>query len=416
MTRSRDHRRILFWCILVVGLFGFMELVALLAVRAINPRLVDPIERRATVLERQRHEIDRLLEGQGSLLLTLDPALGWLYRPGYISDSDHITDQGLRGFRSYAREPGDALRVASFGDSFVYGTEVSTSEAWGHVLEQVAPGVELLNYGVGGYGMDQAYLRYLRQGTELSPDFVLMGFTPVNLGRLVNVYRRFLSSSEFPLVKPRFQEAEGGRLSRLPVPLQDTLAFRQLQHDMRLLRRIGEDDWWYRPEVWANPFHDLSITLRLVSGLWTRVDRRYINADRPVSGDDGLFRPESEAFRIQTALVDSAVVRIRDDGALPFVLLLPDRGVLEARMSGGEASWDPLIEALRRSEVPILDGTEAFLQGPVAAEDVPAWFAPGGHYSPEGNRLLAQWLADALLREVADACPRGAVRPALCGS
>jgi len=415
MNPGRNHRQILFWCVLFGGLLGFLELASLLAIKAVNTRTVEPIERRARVLERQREGIDSLLAGQGRLLWVLDPELGWLYRPGFVGDRDRMTLQGLRGFRLYETEPGAALRVASFGDSFVYGTEVADGEVWSHVVEQTSPGVELLNYGVGGYGMDQAYLRYLREGAEFSPDFVLIGFTPVNLGRLVNVYRRFISTAEIPLVKPRFQALDGGGLSRLPVPLPDTSGFRQLQHDVTLLRGLGKNDWWYRSEVWANPLHDLSTTVRLVSGLWTRVDRRYFDPDRPVSGTDWLFRPESEAFRIQTALIDSVVVRIRDEGALPFILLLPDREVLEARISGGEASWDPLVEALRRSEVPLLDGTEAFLPGPPGPEGPAPWFAPGGHYSAEANRLLGEWLAEILLREATKACALGAVRPAVCG-
>lgn len=414
MSQRGNPRQILFWCILVGALAGFLEVASLLAINVLNRRMVEPIERRAKVLERQRVEIDSLLAGQGRLQLILDPELGWLYRPGFVGDRDRTTIQGLRGSRLYEAEPGEALRVASFGDSFVYGTEVADGEAWGHVVEVTEPGIELLNYGVGGYGMDQAYLRYMGEGAQFSPDLVLVGFTPVNLGRLVNVYRRFISGMEIPLVKPRFQALEGGGLSRLPVPLPDTSDLRQLQHDVALLRRLGENDWWYRSEVWANPLHDLSTTVRLASGLWTRVDRRYVDPDRPISGTDWLFRPESEAFRIQTALMDSVVVRIREDGSVPFILLLPDRGVLEARMSGGPASWDPLVEALRRSEVPIMDGTEAFLRIPPGPEGLSPWFAPGGHYSPEGNRLLGEWLAGILLREAMNACEMETVRPAVC--
>ena len=374
----------------------------------------EPILRRGEVLERQREGIDSLLAGQGRLLLALDSELGWLYRADFSGDRDRTTIQGVRGSRVYGTAPGDPLRVASFGDSFVYGTEVADDETWGHVVERVSPGIELLNYGVGGFGMDQAYLRYLREGAELSPDMVLFGFTPVNLGRLINVYRRFVSASEIPLVKPRFTALEGGGLSRIPVPLPDTLGLRQLQHDVALLRRLGENDWWYRPEVWANPLHDMSATLRLMAGLWMRFDRRYVDPDRPVSGRNGLFRPESEAFRIQTALIDSVVVRVRNEGTIPFILLLPDRGVLQARISGLPASWDPLIEALGRADVPHLDGTEAFLRIPDGAAALPSWFAAGGHYSAEGNRLVGEWLAEVLLREATNACSMGTVRPAVC--
>ncbi len=416
MIPHRDRRHPLFWFVLAGAVAGFLELGSFLAIVALNRVVVEPIERRAPVLQRQRAGIDLLLAGQGSLQLALDPELGWVYRSGFHGDRDGITGQGVRGDRVYEGEPGDALRVAAFGDSFVYGNEVSNVETWGHAVERIAPAVELLNYGIGGYGMDQAYLRYLREGTDLFPDVVLFAFTPVNLGRLVNVYRRFVSSSEIPLVKPRFRMSDGGELLRVPVPIVDAAGFRRLRDDVEVLRRLGEDDWWYRPEVWENPAHDLSATVRLLSALWTRVDRRYVDADRPISGRDGPFRPQSEAFRIQVALIDSVAARVRADGALPFILLLPDRGVLGARMAGGRASWDPLLEALRRSDVPFFDGTEAFLRAPSGMEGLSSWFAPGNHYSAEGNRILGEWMAGVLLREASAACLAGLLRPGACSS
>ena len=79
-----------------------------------------------------------------------------------------------------------------FGDSFVYGNEVSDDDAWCAVLEASSDALEVLNYGVGGYGLDQAFLRFQREGMALHPDVVLIGFTPDDLGRVVNVYRRFI--------------------------------------------------------------------------------------------------------------------------------------------------------------------------------------------------------------------------------
>jgi len=70
-------------------------------------------------------------------------------------------------------------------------------------LEARTDALNVLNYGIGGYGFDQAFLRFQREGIALRPDVVLIGFAPDDLGRLVNVYRRFISSRELPLAKPR---------------------------------------------------------------------------------------------------------------------------------------------------------------------------------------------------------------------
>jgi hypothetical protein len=143
----------------------------------------------------------------------LDSALGWRYRAGFRKGGDAISAQGLRADRVYAARPAaGVVRVAAFGDSYVYGNEVGNDDSWPTQLERSAPDVEVLNYGVGGYGVDQAYLRYLAEGRALAPQVVIIGFAPVDLPRLVNRYRRFLDDRELALAKPRFV-LRGGALA-----------------------------------------------------------------------------------------------------------------------------------------------------------------------------------------------------------
>ena len=57
----------------------------------------------------------------------LDAHLGWRPPPGFSNDREHVNAQGLRSTREYAPVPAPGvLRIAAFGDSFVYGAEVAT--------------------------------------------------------------------------------------------------------------------------------------------------------------------------------------------------------------------------------------------------------------------------------------------------
>ena len=60
------------------------------------------------------------------------------------------------------------LRIALFGDSFTHGDDVPVEHSFGQVLEQqlITAGIpaEVLNFGVGGYGIDQAMLRFKEHG------------------------------------------------------------------------------------------------------------------------------------------------------------------------------------------------------------------------------------------------------------
>ena len=71
----------------------------------------------------------------------------------------------------------------------------------------MAPQVELLNYGVPAYGLDQAYLRYLKVGAQYHPNIVFIGYMTENFERDVNVFRPFYGNGypDWIFSKPRFR-------------------------------------------------------------------------------------------------------------------------------------------------------------------------------------------------------------------
>lgn len=101
-----------------------------------------------------------------------DPELGWVNLPRF-HDPD-LYGPGLdlqtnaQGFRERqdttpAPAPG-TTRVFCIGDSFTLGFGVGNDYSWCHYLEGLQPGLETVNMGQGGYGVDQAYLWYKRDG------------------------------------------------------------------------------------------------------------------------------------------------------------------------------------------------------------------------------------------------------------
>ena len=56
------------------------------------------------------------------------------------------------------------LRLAVFGDSFTHCDEITYQNCWTSRLESLWPNTEVLNFGVPGFGPDQAWLRYQRDG------------------------------------------------------------------------------------------------------------------------------------------------------------------------------------------------------------------------------------------------------------
>jgi hypothetical protein len=375
-------------------LLGFAEGMAYLMIGLTQGRLAEPIRRTSDIYEEQSRRIRDFLESETSRTVH-DAVLGWGYRPGYRSSGDRINSAGLRSEREYALQPRpEVLRVAAFGDSFVYCNEVADSDAWPRIVESLDPSLEVLNYGVGGYGTDQALLRFEHEGDRYNPEVVLIGFAPVNLRRIVNVYRRFISSRELPLVKPRFRLDASGALQLVPNPLPDPDDWRRLLEDPTAIRDWGESDQWYEPGIYDNPLYDLSALVRLSTHAWIRLRDRYLDDERLLA--DGVFREASPAFHLQIAVLEQFAEVVRDAGARPIVLVLPDRDSVAARRVGDRRVYDPLLRTVGDAGIEVWDGAEAFRQAETG-KGFSEWFMPGGHYSPEGNRVLAAWLRDALI-------------------
>lgn len=378
-------RLVLFLGLLVI--WGAVELLAFGLTVGLNSSLTQPILARGTVVSHHRNGLRELVQAPDPRA-QFDTLLGWSYRPSFARGGDTINSQGLRSAREYGPRTGQR-RVAAFGDSFVYCVEVANPDCWLRRLEGGYP-VEALNYGVGGYGVDQAFLRYLREGDDLDPDIVLIGFAPVDLGRTVNRYRGFISPLEGPWFKPRFYRSGPG-LVLMETPAGTPGEAESLLSTIQGIRQAGDGDYWYRPALYENPLYLVSPVFRLASEAWLRVSRRSLDPDRLYV--DGVFNTSSEAFQIQARLLRSFVDSVAADGFEPLVVMLPGGEDLRRTAAASPPTYAPLLETLGAERIPVFDPAGEIL---AAGGDISSLFAAGGHYSPRGNALLAGAVARRL--------------------
>ncbi len=324
-------------------------------------------------------------------IIVLDSLLGWTNRRGLHRGEHDLNAAGVRATREHAPTPAPGrVRVAAFGDAYVYGAEVPTAQSWGALVERTAPEFELLNFGVGGYGTDQALLRYLRDGAPFAPQVVIIGFSPVSVPRGMSRYTRFASTDEAPLTKPRFVRDGDGALVLLPNPLPTRADWERLADAPWTVRALGEGDAWYAPLRYANPLHDRSALVRTVVAGWLRVWRRALSPER-LTGFDGSLRPDTEAFALQRAVLTAFADSVRARGARPLILLLPDHDAVS-----GMGGYRALAESLGAGAgLEVLDMAPRFTAR-IAVAGEAGLFAPGGHFGPEGNRIVAEAVTERL--------------------
>jgi len=333
-----------------------------------------------------------LLErGEDSLgVMDFDAELGWCPRPGAGESEMRFDWAGCRiGAAPLPRErtPG-VRRILTVGGSFTFGQEVGALESWPAQLDQALADVEVANLGVGAYGLDQALLRLRRDGRPLAPDEVWLGLMPEATARLVNTYRpaqqHWTGEMSF---KPRFVLDPRGGIELVPSPARSPRELVELIEDQeRFVAAVGGSDYWVARAPLAYAPSGSSVWHASALGrLWLTVQER---------GDRGarkwLVDRSSEVFRLTSAIVVEAAREAEGVGAGFKVLVLPNRRELRDLAAERHRFWAELCGNLSAHGVAVWDLSEGLLAAGAAEED--SFWAPDGHYSARGNRVVARLL------------------------
>jgi len=173
---------------------------------------------------------------------------GWYRKEGesYV----RINSDGLRDAEHSKQKPPNALRIAVIGDSYAEALQVPLENAFWKVAENRLQNcsalggktVEVINFGVSGYGTAQELITLQKQVWDYSPDVVLLAFTTNN--DVTDNIRALKKTDEIPYFVYRdnkleldnsFRENSAFRwrnstLSKFGGWLRDNLRFVQLGH------------------------------------------------------------------------------------------------------------------------------------------------------------------------------------------
>jgi hypothetical protein len=303
-----------------------------------------------------------------------DAVLGWTVGPSRASIDGRYKSsaEGLRsenvGVRYAASHP--RQRVLLFGNSFAFSEEVPFEDSLGRHLEQaLSPGTQVLNFGVPGYGVDQALLRLRREAVNWAPRVAILSFVADDLYRNANVYLFFKLGWERPFSKPRFVLNDGTlKLLNVPNLSPDRIFASRSIFDLPLL----DYDIEFAAHQWQRgPMHASYVVRHLISTFPRWPARNSFTSD-PAVADLG------------SRVIEEFVVSTRAMNATPIVVYFPSRG----DFSGQDRSLKTqVIEQMRSQGVEVANLTECLL-AQVSKEEL--FVANGHHYSGKGNAAVAR--------------------------
>lgn len=352
-----------------------------------------------------------------------DPELGWVRHPN-TSGQDalpngktvtfNIDEHGARNNRGFE---GTASLVAAFGDSFTFCRLVADTETWPHLLSKKL-NTNVLNFGVGNYGLDQALLRFERELPNIESPVIVMGVVPETMSRIHSCWKHYFEYGNVLAFKPRFTERQC-KLTLHPMMLHSVDDY--LNYADRL-EDIQELDPFYKtkfcPDILRFPYswriaRNWQRTGRiLVTLIWGAIARRQEEAIRRafdwIIKDNAKITAklynDPEAKSLLGALVKRFVEQCRLAGRVPVLAVLPQPIDLEfalARKSEYRSFFDELSVG-----IDVVDLTDIFLDQSKTT-DLFCEGKLGPHPSPRGNALIATRLEMAIrpILERLDAAP-----------
>lgn len=362
-----------------------------------------------------------------------DPVLGGRLRPGiegywlkegggYVS----INSDGLRDREHAVAKPPNTLRIAVLGDSFPEALQVDQEEAFWAIMEKQLQGcenlkgrnIEVLNFGVSGFGTTKELLDLRRRVWKYSPDIILLSFTTGNdlADNSPTLNQRdgdpffVFQDGELVLDDSRTKRAEKiwqsfeirrNWLSSFNEWRYDTFRILQvIEHAKKIVR-----DWW--PE--KSPEGMAGSVCQGLAGAGMFID---------------IYRePADEAWKEAWQLTEAVLLKMRDEivqkGARLYVVVLtnaiqvhPDAGVRDtlAKYPGVEDVFYPdrrLERFCSAHGIPVLLLGPPFMEYAIKHQVFLHGFKElfrdtlgTGHWNENGHRLagefLSQWLCPRL--------------------
>ncbi|MGV1014018.1 MAG: hypothetical protein ACOYB4_03515, partial [Methyloceanibacter sp.] len=279
--------------------------------------------------------------------------------------------------------------VSLFGDSFTWASEVADKDAWASVLGGKLK-CRVANYGVGGYGSDQALLRFLSVVPE-SP-IVFLNHLSENILRNTNQYRNLLYPGHEFALKPRFINRDGIlELVRTPDISPDSVSD-FLRHPNKYLKHE-----FFLPDAGTGirSFQFPYIMTVLKTIIWN-YHIFAILTNTPRHADFYLPEHESDGLNVTFGIMRAFAEAAAKRGQHPIVTLIPTCLDLKYFNRTGEFPYANLKALLAAERIRLIDFGEEIAKRLDGSPPERLFHDCSSHFNERGYGYLADIAFDYL--------------------
>ena len=321
-----------------------------------------------------------------------DPVLGWPRPHEY--GGELYTEEGAMRVPANLDLAGEPL-ITLYGDSFTkaHTDYVTREQAWPNLLA-LKIGRPIDNFGVGGYGSDQALVRFLEhEDDSYDSPIVIMGHMAENMVRNLTRIRDLTVYGKGLAFKPRFEFDEAGDLIRVPIPELSEEEYLRVMGSIDPPLGLEYENFGPLGRAGAViPEFPYSLSLIRNFGFW-RFQARILGLPMDywlLYEPDHPFRGLDITEGILEIFHDEAIRR----GQQPLVILFPsERDAMQLRETG-EDLFAVLEARLQESGVEVLNLNPLVAEYSRTHDGASLYRAY--HFGEELNTQTANWVYDRL--------------------
>lgn len=337
-----------------------------------------------------------------------DPVLGWIRKPNtqkketgkFGETTYHIGEQG------YRKNPGHeklSKKISCYGDSFAFCRQVNDDETWEWNLSNLTK-TNVLNFAVGNYGIDQSYLRLVREYPKNRTKIVIMGVVPSTIVRILCVWKHYNEYGNTFGFKPRFIIKE----DNLEVIRNIIDNPEKIEKYLKYLPEIRKYDYFYKSKfkkemirfpyivsILSQPLRNIPLIL-LVSWHKFLSKKEVVGYPAPMKKIMGinltlrysLFTKNKPSVQLITKIVEKFKKYSQEKNFIPILLWMPQKDDLLMCRKKGSCYYGNFISNIKQ-QISTIDLTNYLIK----RKDLDKIYSDdnkyGGHYSKFGNRLVA---------------------------
>ena len=335
--------------------------------------------------------------------------LGWIRKPNTVGYDTLGTKKikfkiNKNGYRQNIKVNKKPL-IVSFGGSYVFCRQVQDKDTW---QEQISRDKKfnILNYGVGNYGTDQALLYYKSKKFKTDTKIAIMGIVPEHISRIQSEWKHYSEFGNIHAFKPKFY-LKNNKLILKKNALNSNTKIKEIQ---KIIKKLKKTDRFYSDKFKKNIFSfpysfqflkNLNFNIKIFyiyfffkNNLTKRKDL-FLKAvmTRNIIEAHNFYKEEYSRNLFFSILKEFKTTALKNK-QIPVVVVFPM--LLDIKNYKTNIHYQNFFKEAISEELPVLDLTKNFEN-----KNLNKFFTNeiyGNHLTPHGNKYVSKIIYNFLKR------------------